>query len=179
MAVWILTGALLALALLALALLAAGAHTGLTALRSRVASAWTHLDAQLRHRCDLVLALNKRTSGFSAHASDLLQGATAAAQAALAAPGIPDRAEAENGLTESLHGFFAFADTDPDLRTETALLAFERELSTSEERIAAARESYNDHVMGLNTRRHRFPWRLMAARFSPAEYFIIDDPAHR
>lgn len=174
MAVWILIGALLAVAVLAL-----GAYYGLKTLRVRVETAWADLDGQLQRRCALVLDLIEAAGARLPHPPALLQELAAARQAALDAHAIPERYEAENRLTEALRRLFTLADIEPELRRDAALLSGEEALAATETEIAAACRSYNDRVMALNVRRHRFPWRVMAFRFSPAEYFIIDDPAHR
>jgi LemA protein len=170
MAVWVVIGALLALALLAAAVI-----RSLDTLRQRVERAWAHLDGQLRRRCDLVPGLIEAAAAHGPDHAGALQELAAARQAALDARGIPDRYEAENRLTEALRHLFTVA---PAL-SEAILGALEQELTAAEEGIAAARRDYDNRVMALNTRRHRLPWRLFAGRFPPGEYFIMDEPAHR
>jgi LemA protein len=166
MAVWILIG-LLAVA----AVLAFSSFRGLAALQQRVERAWEDLDGHLRQRCDLVPRMVD--AGQSSGLPDLLPEVAAARRAALEARSIPDRYEAEERLTEAVRRLF------PLVAAGGTLASVEQELTAAEQGITAARQAYNEQVMALNVRRHRFPWRLLAVRFPPGEYFIIDDPGHR
>ena len=98
---------------------------------------------------------------------------------ALAAEGILARGEAENELSAALRRFFAMVaacpETDPEVRPA------QEELTAAEDRIAAARRSYNYQVMALNVRIDRFPWCLISrpAGLYPAEYLVMDEPRRR
>jgi len=92
-----------------------------------------------------------------------------------------EQAEAENQLSQTLRSLFAVAEAYPDLKANQNMLALQEELTATENKIAFARQFYNDQVMGLNNKIQQFPWNLIAGTggFRPAEYFVIDEPAER
>jgi LemA protein len=91
------------------------------------------------------------------------------------------RAAAENALTGAMRSLFAVAEAYPALRSNENMLMLQEELSSTENRIAFARQHYNDAVMAYNTAQQQFPAVLVAASlgFRPADLFALDDPAER
>jgi LemA protein len=152
---------------------AVGLYNGLIAARNRFRNAFSQIDVQLKRRHDLIPNLVETAKGYLAHERQTLDavisarsGAVQAAQRAAAAPGGPDvmrgLAQAEAGLSGALGRLFAVAEAYPQLKANENMLALQEELTSTENRIAFARQGYNDSVMEYNTRRESFPATLVA-----------------
>jgi LemA protein len=153
----------------------------LVAKRNQVRNGWSQIDVQLKRRHDLVPNLVNAVKGYLDHERQVLEEVTRARAAAMAAGGVADRAEAENALTQALRSLFAVAEAYPNLRANENMLALQEELSSTENRVAYARQFYNDSVQEYNTARESFPPNLVAGLlgFAPAELFALQDPAER
>jgi LemA protein len=94
---------------------------------------------------------------------------------------VKSQAEAENFLSRTLRSLFAVAENYPDLKANTNMLALQEELSGTENKIAFARQHYNETAMRFNTKIEQFPSNLVAGMFSfeTADYFEIEDPEER
>lgn len=172
----IVIGALIVLLLFAIML----AYNGLVGKRNRVKNAWSQIDVQLKRRHDLIPNLVNAVKGYMAHESGVLERVTAARTQAIQAGGnVPRRAEAENQLGQALRGVFAVAENYPQLRANENMLALQEELSSTENRIAFARQFYNDAVLDYNTARETFPRNVIAGSFGfkEADLFALEDPA--
>jgi LemA protein len=157
-------------------------YNGLVGRRNRVQNAWAQIDVQLKRRHDLVPNLVNSVKGFMAHEREILERVTQARASAIAAgSNVAARAEAENALTDAMRSLFAVAEAYPTLRSNENMLALQEELASTENRIAFARQFYNDAVMEYNTAQQTFPAVLFAASmgFRTAESFGLDDPAER
>jgi LemA protein len=157
-------------------------YNGLVASRNRVQNAWSQIDVQLKRRHDLVPNLVNAVKGFMAHEREILERVTQARASAIAAGNnVAARAEAENALTAATRSLFAVAEAYPTLRANQNMLALQEELASTENRIAFARQFYNDSVMEYNTAQQTFPAVMFAASlgFRPADAFALDDPAER
>jgi LemA protein len=176
MGAWVLIGILVVAGLAII-----GSYNRLASLRSGVQNAWSSIERQLKRRHDLTPNLIETAKSGMKHERDLLETVSRAREQAMEARGISEQAEAENRLSQALRGLFTVAETYPELRTNSNLLALQDELTATENKIAFSRQFYNEQVMQLNTRIHRFPWSVIAGPggFHPAEYFVIDEPAHR
>jgi LemA protein len=163
------------------ALAAIHGYNNLLALRHQVRNAWSPIEAQLRSRRDLVQRLVETMNPTGESEPEALEAVTRASRQALEADGIPERAGAENELSEALRGFFVMVGACPELEVNPDVRALQEELTAAEDRIAFARRSYNDQVMAWNVRIARFPWSLIArpAGLRPAEYFVMDEPGRR
>jgi LemA protein len=171
----IIIGAVVVLLLLFLML----TYNGLVGQRNRVKNAWSQIDVQLKRRHDLIPNLVNTVKGYLEHESGVLERVTAARTAAIQAGGnVPQRADAENQLTGALRTVFAVSENYPQLRANENMLALQEELSSTENRIAFARQFYNDAVMTYNTTRESFPRNLVAGSFGfqQADSFALDDP---
>jgi LemA protein len=157
-------------------------YNGLVGLRNRVQNAWSQIDVQLKRRHDLIPSLVNAVQGAMAHEREILERVTRArANAVAAGNDVAARAEAENALTAATRSLFAVAEAYPTLQANQNMLALQEELTSTENRIAFARQHYNDAVMEYNTAQQTFPASLFAANlgFRPAEPFGLDDPAER
>lgn len=171
---WIVVG-IVAVALVAAILV----FNRLVALRARVDNGWSQIDVQLRRRYDLIPNLVTTVQGYAAHERELFESVTEARSRAMDASAVPDQAQAENQITRGLRQLLAVAEAYPDLKANENFLAFQEELTGTESKIAYARQFYNDQVMRLNTLIGSFPSNLIAGafRFTPREFFDIEDPA--
>ncbi|MBX3354124.1 MAG: LemA family protein [Phycisphaeraceae bacterium] len=166
-------------------------YNRLVTLRVRVANAFSQIDVQLRRRYDLIPNLVSAVQGYMAHERETLEAviaaranATQAMQAALtAAPGdvaaIGALAAANMTLDGAVGRLFGLVERYPDLKASQNVMQLQEELVSTENRVAFARQSYNDSVMTYNTARQVFPQNLVAGLFGFAEsaLYQADDSA--
>ena len=169
-----------------------GIYNRLVTLKNRFKNAFSQIDVQLKRRYDLIPNLVETAKGYMKHERETLEAVTAARthavtaeQRAAANPGDPDAMKAligaESKLGGALANFNAVAEAYPDLKANQNMLALQEELSSTENRIAFARQSFNDSVMEYNTRREMFPSNIVAGmfNFTPAQHFEVDAPEER
>lgn len=178
---WILIG--IVVFLLMFGMYFVGIYNKLVQLRNRFKNAYSQIDVQLKRRYDLIPNLVETAKGYMKHESETLEAviqarnqAMSAGQAAAQAPGDPSAMQgivgAETALTGTLGKLFALAESYPDLKANENMLAIQEELSSTENRIAFARQSYNDSVMHFNTRRESFPDTIIANTFNFTEAML-------
>ena len=174
--VWIVVGALVLAVVVGILL-----YNRLITLRVRCENAWSQIDVQLRRRYDLIPNLIETVKGYAAHEREVFEQVTQARANAEAASGPREQASAENAVTESLRRLIAVAENYPQLKANQNFLALQEELTGTEDKIAYARQFYNDQVQAYNARIQSFPASLIVAmtggRFTPREFFEIDEPA--
>lgn len=152
-------------------------YNRLTTLRLRVRNAYSQIDVQLRRRYDLIPNLVNAVQGAMRHERQTLEevvaaraAATQAANAAAAAPGAAVMMEALGRanvtLDRAVGRLLGLTEAYPDLKTSTNVLQLQEELVSTENRVAFARQAYNDGVMLYNTARQVFPQNLVASLFS-------------
>jgi LemA protein len=169
-----------------------GAYNRLVALRNRFKNAFAQIDVQLKRRYDLIPNLVETAKGYIKHERGTLEAVVAARNAASAAnvraaqnPGdasaMKELSGAESALTSTLGRLFAVAEAYPDLKANTTMMALMEELTSTENKVAFARQAYNDAVMGYNTQRETFPNNMIAGpfNFGPAELFVIEKPEEK
>jgi LemA protein len=167
-------------------------YNGLVRARNAYRTAFAQIDAQLTRRHDLIPNLVETAKGYIAHErttlEDVVNARAAAVQAQSGTGGTADDASAvgalagaENVLTQALGRLFALAEAYPNLKANETMLALQEELTTTENRIAFARQAYNDAVMNYNNRRQVFPRNVIAdaLSFGEAPLFEIEDPQDR
>jgi LemA protein len=180
-------GVLIVVAIL-LALFAIGEYNGLVTLRNRFKNAFAQIDVQLKRRYDLIPNLVETAKGYMKHESGTLEAVTQARNLAQTAgtraasnPGDPqsmkDLAGAEAGLTGALGRLLAVAEAYPELKANQNMMQLTEELTSTENKVAFARQAYNDSVMAYNTKREVFPTNIVAGifQFGPAELFQIEN----
>lgn len=140
-------------------------YNGLIARQNQVREAWATIDTQLKRRYDLIPNLIETVRGAAKHERETLESVTRARDVAMAANGA-NRADAENKLTETLKNLFAISENYPNLRANENFLELQRELTDTETKIQAARQFYNNVVMGLNTQIEQFPSNIVARMFN-------------
>ncbi|MFC7485438.1 LemA family protein [Knoellia sp. CPCC 206453] len=157
-----------------LVLVAIGMYNGLIKLRNLVQEAWRQIDVELTRRHDLIGNLVETVKGYAAHERGTLEDVIKARSAAMAPNQSPgQQAESENMLSQALGRLLAIAEAYPDLKANQNFLALQAELTSTEDRIAAVRRSYNDGVKQLNTKVETVPSNIVAGLFhiERAEYF--------
>ncbi|MFQ6096744.1 MAG: LemA family protein, partial [Armatimonadota bacterium] len=125
-------------------------YNGLVKWRTRVRDAWAQIDVQLKRRYDLIPNLVNTVKGYMQHERETLEAVTKARQQAIDVTGIADQARAENILTQALRQLFAVAEQYPDLKANQNFLALQEELTSTENKVAYARQFYNDTVRTYN-----------------------------
>lgn len=153
------------------------AFNGLVRLRNRVRSGWSDIDVQLTRRHDLVPNLVEASKGYMQHERSVLEDVTLArTQAAACGTNVPERAFAEASLTGALSRFFIQVENYPALRAVESMKLLQEQLTSTENRIAFARQHYNDEVLKYNIARTSFPRILFANAlgFGPAAMFAAE-----
>ena len=170
---------LVLIAVVAFALI--GIYNSLVRLRQQVKNAWSQIDVQLKRRYDLIPNLVETVKGYAKHEKETLEGVIQARNAAISAQGVEQQAQAENMLTGALRQLFALSESYPDLKANQNFLALQEELSSTENRIAFARQHYNDSTAVYNTRVQSFPANMIAGMFGFTQetYFEIEDASQR
>lgn len=169
-----------------------GLYNGLVALRNRFKNAFAQIDVQLKRRYDLIPNLVETAKGYLKHERETLEAviqarniAATAAQSAAANPADPAALRqlggAEAGLAGALSRLMVVSEAYPDLKANQNMLRLTEELTSTENKVAFARQAFNDAVMTYNTRRETFPTVVFAGAlgFQPAELFAVDSPAER
>lgn len=182
---------LVVLAILVLPVLfAVGIYNGLVKLRNRYKNAFAQIDVQLKRRHDLIPNLVETAKAFMQHERETLEAVIQARNAATAAreqadtgnPGsIQQLASAESGLGGVLGRLFALSESYPELRSNQNMLQLQEELTSTESKVAFARQSYNDAVMHYNNKLEMFPSNFVAGIFNfvPATSFEVASDSER
>jgi LemA protein len=184
--------AVLFVIVLVLGLWVTGIYNTLVALRNRFKNAFAQIDVQLKRRYDLIPNLVETAKGYLKHERETLEAvikarniALAASQSAAANPAdanaVRGLVTAETGLAGALSRLMVVSEQYPDLKANQNMMQLTEELTSTENKIAFARQSYNDSVMSYNTSRETFPNVIFAGMFGflPAELFKIEDPTER
>ena len=154
-----------------------GIFNSLVALRNQVKNAWAQIDVQLKRRHDLIPNLVEMVKDYMSYEQETLQKVIAARSVAVGAQGVAETAQAENMLTGALRQLFALAESYPDLKANQNVSQLQEELTSTENKIAFARQYYNDSVMKLNNKIEQFPSNLIAGMtgFTKAEHYDIPE----
>jgi LemA protein len=167
-------------------------YNNLVSLRNRVKNAFSQIDVQLTRRHDLIPNLVEAVKGYMKHErgtlEDVIQARNAAVtglQNAAADPSDPEAIRqlgaAEGALSGALGRLFALAEAYPDLKANQNMMHFQEELSTTENKVAFARQAFNDAVMNYNNGCESFPGSIVANTFNfkTAEFLDIEAPEKR
>ncbi len=170
----------------------AGLYNKLVALRNRFKNAFAQIDVQLKRRYDLIPNLVETAKGYLKHERETLEAvvkargaAQSAGQEAAAHPGEAGSMQrlmgAEQQLTGALGRLMVVVERYPDLKANATMAQLMEELTSTENKVAFARQSYNDAVMRYNTAREKFPAVVMAGAlgFGPAALFEVEDAQER
>jgi LemA protein len=169
-----------------------GIYNKLVTLRNRFKNAWAQIDVQLKRRYDLIPNLVETAKGYIKHERGTLEAVIAARNAASTAstrvaanPADPEAMKAliaaEGTLGGTLGRLFALSEAYPDLKANQTMARLMEELTSTENKVAFARQAYNDSVMGYNTQREVFPSNIIAGmfNFAAAELFVVEKAEER
>lgn len=173
--------AIIALVIIVLIVLwAVSAYNGLVTLRNRVKNGWAQIDVQLKQRADLIPNLVETVKGYAAHESNVFTQVTQARAGVIQAAqsgDVQQRIQAENQLSRALVNLQATAEAYPQLQANQNFLDLQAQLKVLEEKIAYARQFYNDVVQKYNTKIEVVPTNIIAGlfHFEQAAYFQVDE----
>ncbi len=169
-----------------------GIYNGLVTLRNAFRNAFAQVDVQLKRRHDLIPNLVETAKGYMAHERQTLEAVIAARASATQAnlrvtanPGdaaaVGALAQAESGLTSALGRLLAVAENYPQLKADATMRSLMEELTSTENRLAFARQAFNDAILAYNNRRETFPAVLVAGAlgFQPGEFLRTESEAER
>jgi LemA protein len=167
-------------------------YNNLVSLRNRVKNGFSQIDVQLTRRHDLIPNLVEAVKGYMSHERGTLEDVVRARNAAVtglqnaaADPSNPEAIKqlgaAEGALNGALGRLFALAEAYPDLKANQNMMQFQEELASTENKVAFARQAFNDAVMNYNTGCESFPGSIVANNFNfrPAEFLEIEAPEKR
>ena len=183
---------ILLVVLIAAAFFVVGLYNSLVTGRNGYKNAFAQIDVQLTRRYDLIPNLVETAKAYMAHERGTLEAviqarnsAVSGLSAAKANPGdaaaMQQLSGADNALTQTLGRLFALSEAYPDLKANQNMMQLSEELTSTENKVAFARQAFNDAVMGYNNRREMFPGSMIANTFAfaPAEPLKIESEAKR
>jgi len=152
-------------------------YNGLVSLKNNIGRSWANIDVLLKQRHDELPKLVKTCEGYMQHERAVFDRLSEARGALVKARTIEQRADAETELSRALTGFFAVAESYPDLKANLSFLQLQSRISEIENQIADRREYYNDTVTTFNTRIQQMPDQFVARwlALSPAQLFKVED----
>ena len=158
-----------------------GAYNSLVGLRNQVDNAWSQIDVQLKRRHDLIPNLVETAQGYMTHERGTFEAITQARSQAMGAKNVAEAAKAEGVLGQALSKFLLTVENYPDLKANQNFLALQEELTSTENKIAFARQFYNDTVLNYNNKIQTIPWNMIASvgGFKIADFFEIKDATER
>jgi LemA protein len=158
-----------------------GIYNALIRLRNQVNNAWSQIDVQLKRRHDLIPNLVETAKGYMKHERGTFEAVTEARSRAMGAKTVSEASKAEGALGEALSRFMLVVENYPDLKANQNFLAVQEELTSTENRISFARQSYNDQVLFFNNKIQMFPSNIVANMFNFAkrDFFELEVAAER
>jgi LemA protein len=174
--------------LVVLVLWIVGIYNGLVTARNAFKNAFAQIDVQLQRRFDLIPNLVETAKGYIKHERETLEAVIAARSAAMsglsaakASPGDPaamaELASSQGMLNGALGRLMAVAEAYPDLKANQNMMQLSEELTSTENKVAFARQAFNDSVMSYNNRREVFPSSVIAGMFQFAPAALLEIPA--
>ncbi len=160
---------------------AIGIYNALVRLRNQVDNAWSQIDVQLKRRHDLIPNLVETAKGYMKHERETFEAITNARSQAMGAKTVTESSKAEGALGEALSKFMLVVENYPDLKANQNFLSLQEELTSTENKIAFARQSYNDQVLFFNNKIQMFPSNIVAGmfKFVKRDFFEIEIAAER
>lgn len=169
---WILIGAVVLLVIIF-----ASYYNRFVVLGNRIDNSLSQINVQLKRRADLVPNLVKTVKGFAKHEKEAIKAVTDARKALVGAKGVEEKVKADRKLESALKTIFAIAEGYPDLKANQNFLELQRELTATEDKVAYARQFYNDSILAYNNKAKVFPGVVFAKMygFKPREYLKISE----
>jgi len=172
MTMWIILGIAVLLLIIFI-----GMYNGLVKQKNQLENSFAQIDTQLQRRFDLIPNLVETVKGYAAHERGTFEAVTAARAATGSATTIGEKAAADNQLTNTLKSLFAVSENYPQLKADANFRELQVELTNTENKIAFARQFYNDSVKRFNNAIAIFPQNIVAGmlRYAKAEYFEVQN----
>lgn len=155
---------------------AIGTFNRIVKQENRVGNAWSQIDVQLKKRNDLIPNLVESVKGYAAHEKGIFEEVAASRQALMGAQGVGESAKATNMMEAALGRLFAIAENYPDLKASENFQVLQEELSAVENKIAYARQFYNDAVLSFNNTIETIPGVLFAGPMNKQVQVYLDIP---
>jgi len=154
-----------------------GLYNGLVGMRNQCRNAWAQIDVQLKRRRDLIPNLVEVVKDYMSYEQETLTKVVEARSKAISAQGVQATGEAENQLTGALKSLFAVMENYPNLKANESVTKLQEELTSTENKIAFARQYYNDSVMRMNNKTEMFPSSIIAGMFNfkREEYYPVPE----
>ena len=158
-----------------------GIYNALVRLRNQVDNAWSQIDVQLKRLHDLIPNLIETAKGYMKHERETFEAITEARSKAMGATNVAESSKAEGMLGEALSKFMLVVENYPDLKANQNFLALQEELTSTENKISFARQSFNDQVLSFNNKIQMFPSNIIAGMFGfiKRDFFEIEVAAER
>lgn len=152
-------------------------YNSIIVAKMRVSEALSQIDVQLKRRTDLIPNLVETVKGYAKHERELFEKVTQQRTSLMTAKGPAEKAQVNNELSQTIKSIFAVAENYPDLKASQNFMELQEELSDTENKIAYARQFYNQNVMNYNTKLKVFPNVFFARLFSfkEAEFFATSE----
>lgn len=152
-------------------------YNSLVRQRNKVDNSWKQIDVQLKRRHDLIPNLVEVVKDYMSYEQEVLENVTKSRSQAMQASGPAEAGKAENMLTGALKSLFAVAENYPDLKANQNVSQLQEELTSTENKIAFARQLYNDVAMYFNNKVQTFPSNIIAGvfAFKAREYFEVPE----
>jgi LemA protein len=159
--------------LVVIALYGVMTYNALIQLRNRIKEAFAGIDVQLKRRIDLIPNLIETVKGYAKHEKSIFEDVTKARSALMGAHTLPEKAEANNMLTDTLKSLIGIAEAYPDLKANENFSQLQRQLEDTEDKIAYARQFYNSNVLEYNNKVETVPSSVIAGmfHFTQKEFF--------
>ena len=152
-------------------------YNSLITLRNRKDDQFSQIDVQLKRRSDLIPNLVETVKGYAKHESDTLESVIEARNSYVTANSVDDKVKASGEITNALNKLFALSEAYPELKANTNFISLQEDLKDIEDKIAMARQFYNDTVLTYNNKVETVPSNIVAniAGFKKGEFFSIDE----
>jgi len=146
-------------------------------LENRIDNSFSQIDVQLKRRADLIPNLIESVKGYMKHEKSIIQEVTKARESLISAKGFQEKLKADKTLESRLSKLFALAENYPNLKANENFLELQRELTSTEDKVAYARQFFNDSILSYNQLCKTFPGNLFAGMFNkkPKEYFQAEE----
>ena len=170
--IWIVVGIVVVLLIIV-----AATYNSLVVLRNKKDDQWSQIDVQLKRRADLIPNLVETVKGYAKHESSTLEEVIQARNSFVSSKTPEEEMKNSNMLTEAVSKLFALAESYPDLKANQNFLSLQNDLKDTEEKIALARQFYNDTVLTYNNKVQTVPTNIVASLFGfkKAEFFEIQE----
>ncbi len=158
----------------------AGYYNRFVVLSNRIDNSLSQIDVQLKRRADLIPNLVDTVKGYAKHEKEVLKEVSDARKALVGAKDLSSKVRADKTLEGALGRLFAIAENYPDLKANQNFLELQRELTATEDKVAYARQFYNDSILTYNNMTKKFPAVMFANMygFKEKEYLQIE-PSER